>query len=83
MSKNNKNNGGGKQKEQAIELEGVVLEAVRDGFRVQINDSAHIILCKLGGALRKNFIRVVPGDKVKIEVSPYDLTQGRITFRVK
>jgi len=72
-----------KKKEGAIELEGVVTEAVRGAFRVRINDTEHVILCQLGGVLRKNFIRVVPGDKVKLEVSPYDLTKGRITFRMK
>jgi translation initiation factor IF-1 len=82
MGKKNKD-AGGKPKEANIELQGVVIEAVKDGFRVQIDDAAHIILCKLGGALRKNFIRVVPGDHVKIDVSPYDLTRGRIIFRIK
>lgn len=82
MGKKNKESGG-KPKEALIELQGVVIEAVKDGFRVQVDDSAHIILCKLGGALRKNFIRVVPGDNVKIDVSPYDLTRGRIIFRIK
>jgi len=75
----------GKEKEQPLELEGVVTEAVRGAFKVRVNEATveHTILCNLGGALRKNFIRVVPGDKVKIEVSPYDLTRGRITFRMK
>ncbi len=83
-NKNKKNkDSGGKQKEAAIELQGVVTEAVKNGFRVRLDDSSHTILCTLGGALRKNFIKVVPGDSVKVEVSPYDLGKGRIVFRVR
>ena len=70
-------------KEAPIELQGVVIESVKDGFRVQLEDSAHIVMCRLGGAMRKNFIKVVPGDRVKVEVSPYDLSKGRIIFRMK
>ncbi|MDO4549786.1 MAG: translation initiation factor IF-1 [Planctomycetia bacterium] len=70
-----------KKKEEAIEVTGIVLEAVRNGFRVQLENSEHIVLCRLGGKMRKNYIRVVPGDKVTIEVSPYDLTKGRIVHR--
>jgi translation initiation factor IF-1 len=71
------------EKEESLELEGVVVEAVRGAFKVKLNDTPHIVLCKLAGSLRKNFIRVVPGDSVKVEVSPYDLGRGRITFRNK
>jgi len=71
------------EKEAALELEGVVIEAVRGAFRVRLADSEHSVLCHLGGPLRKNFIRVVAGDKVKVELSPYDLTRGRITYRNK
>ncbi|MDO4570237.1 MAG: translation initiation factor IF-1 [Planctomycetia bacterium] len=70
-------------KEEAIEVTGVVREAVRGAFRVQLENSEHIVLCHLGGKMRKNFIRVVPGDRVTVEVSPYDLTKGRITYRDK
>lgn len=70
-------------KEEPIELTGVVLEAVKGAFRVKVDGNEHIVLCQLGGSLRKNFIRVVPGDKVKIEVSTYDLNRGRITYREK
>lgn len=73
-------------KEGALELEGTVTESLKSKFRVQIvgNDGAvHEVLAHIAGKLRKNFIKIVPGDKVKVEVSPYDLTRGRITFRMK
>jgi translation initiation factor IF-1 len=72
-----------KEKEEPLELEGTVVEAVKGGFQVQVENMSNTVLCRLGGKLRKHFIRVVPGDKVTIEVSPYDLTKGRITFRHK
>ena len=70
-------------KEELIEVEGVVVEALPNTmFRVEIQDS-HKVLAHLGGKLRKHYIRILPGDKVKLELSPYDLTRGRITFRIK
>ena len=70
-------------KEGAIEMEGQVLEALANTqFRVQL-DNGHIDLAHVSGKMRKNFIRIVPGDRVKVEVSPYDLTRGRITYRAK
>jgi translation initiation factor IF-1 len=51
-------------------------------FRVKL-DSGHEILAKISGKMRKNYIRILPGDRVKVELSPYDLTRGRITFRMK
>lgn len=76
------------EKEEALELEGVVVESLKSKFRVEIPSNnpeapAHIVLAHLAGKLRKNYIKIVPGDKVKVEVSPYDLTRGRITFRTK
>ena len=68
-------------KEEAIEVTGVVREAVRGAFRVQLENSEHVVLCHLGGKMRKNYIRVVPGDHVTVELSPYDLTKGRIVYR--
>lgn len=68
-------------KEPAVEVTGVVREAVRGAFRVQLENSEHIILCHLGGKMRKNYIKVVAGDRVVVEVSPYDFTKGRITYR--
>jgi translation initiation factor IF-1 len=69
-------------KEDLIEVEGVVQEALPNTmFRVEIQQG-HIVLAHLGGKLRKHFIRILPGDRVRLEVSPYDLTRGRITFRL-
>ena len=69
-------------KEESIEVEGSVVEALPNTmFRVEIQNG-HIVLAHLGGKLRKHYIRILPGDKVKLELSPYDLTRGRITFRL-
>jgi translation initiation factor IF-1 len=66
-----------------IEMEGVITEALPSAlFRVKL-ETSQIILCHVSGKIRKNFIRILPGDKVKVEMSPYDLTKGRITYRVK
>ncbi len=68
-------------KEELIEVEGVVKEALPNAmFRVAL-DNGHLVLAHISGKIRKNFIRILPGDKVKLELSPYDLTRGRITFR--
>jgi len=68
-------------KEDLIEVEGTVVEALPNTmFRVEIQEG-HSVMAHLGGKLRKNYIRILPGDKVKLELSPYDLTRGRITFR--
>ena len=70
-------------KEDMIELEGTVVEAMPNAmFKVQI-DGGHIILAHISGKLRMNYIRILPGDKVTLEMSPYDLTKGRITWRSK
>lgn len=70
-------------KEESIEVEGVVKEALPNAmFRVELENS-HIVLAHISGKIRKHFIRILPGDKVKIELSPYDLARGRITFRCK
>ena len=66
-----------------IELEGVVVESLPNTtFRVDIGNG-HIILAHISGKLRMNFIRILPGDKVTVQMSPYDLTRGRITWRSK
>jgi len=66
-----------------IEVEGVVVEALPNTkFQVDIGNG-HIILAHISGKLRMNFIRILPGDKVTVEMSPYDLTRGRITWRTK
>ena len=68
-------------KEEKIEVDGEVIEALPSTmFRVQI-DGGHTVLAKISGKMRKHYIRILPGDKVKVELSPYDLTRGRITFR--
>ena len=70
-------------KEDMIELEGTVVEAMPNAmFKVEIQ-GGHQILAHISGKLRMNFIRILPGDKVTVEMSPYDLTRGRITWRSK
>lgn len=70
-------------KQDVIELEGTVTEALPNAqFNVEL-PNGHIILAHISGKLRMNFIRILPGDKVTVEMSPYDLTRGRITWRSK
>ena len=70
-------------KDDMIEVEGVVLESLPNTtFQVDIGNG-HTILAHISGKLRMNFIRILPGDKVTLEMSPYDLTKGRITWRSK
>ena len=70
-------------KEEVIEVEGVVTDALPNAmFKVQL-ENGHEVLSHVSGKLRMNYIRIVPGDKVKLEMSPYDLSKGRITWRVK
>jgi translation initiation factor IF-1 len=70
-------------KDDVIEMQGKVLEALPNAmFRVEL-ESGHEILAHLSGKLRMNFIRIIPGDKVTLELSPYDLSRGRITWRAK
>ena len=70
-------------KEDMIELEGSVVEAMPNAmFKVEIQ-GGHVILAHISGKLRMNFIRILPGDKVTVEMSPYDLSKGRITWRSK
>lgn len=70
-------------KDDMIEVEGVVTESLPNTtFKVDIGNG-HIILAHISGKLRMNFIRILPGDKVTIQMSPYDLTRGRITWRTK
>ena len=66
-----------------IELEGTIVESMPNAiFRVKL-ENEHEILAHISGKIRKNFIRILPGDRVKVEMTPYDLTRGRITFRLK
>ncbi|HXG30177.1 MAG TPA: translation initiation factor IF-1 [Thermodesulfobacteriota bacterium] len=70
-------------KEERIEFEGTVIEALPNAmFRVEI-EGGHKILAYVSGKMRTHFIRILPGDKVRVELSPYDLTKGRITYRLK
>ncbi len=71
------------QKEDAIEVEGTVVEPLPNAmFRVELKNG-HKVLAHISGKMRMNFIRILPGDRVKVEMSPYDLTRGRITYRYK
>jgi translation initiation factor IF-1 len=70
-------------KEDAIEVEGTVLEPLPNAmFKVEL-DNGHKILAHISGKMRLHFIRILSGDKVKVQLSPYDLTRGRITYRYK
>ena len=72
-----------KAKEEAIEVEGRVMQSLANTtFRVQLDIGGEII-AHIGGKMRKHYIRIIPGDRVKVEISPYDLTKGRITFRIR
>ena len=76
---------GGKNlsKEDVIEVEGIVVETLPNtNFKVEL-ENGHQILAHISGKLRMNYIKILPGDKVKVELSPYDLTRGRITWRGK
>ncbi len=69
------------KKEEAFEVNGTVMQALANTrFRVQLETGAEV-MAHVAGRMRKNFIRIVPGDKVRVELSPYDLTKGRIVFR--
>ena len=71
-------------KEEAIEVTAKVLETLPNAmFKVAIDDDRHKVLAHISGKMRKNFIRILPGDKVLVELSPYDLSRGRITYRYK
>ena len=70
-------------KEEGIQVEGVVVEALPNAsFRVKL-ENGHEVLAHISGKVRKNFIRILPDDRVLMEVSPYDLSRGRITYRYK
>ena len=70
-------------KQGVIEQDGSIVEALSNAmFRVEL-ENGHIIIAHISGKMRMNYIKILPGDKVKVEMSPYDLTKGRITFRYK
>ena len=70
-------------KQSAIEKDGTIIEALSNAmFRVEL-DIGHVIIAHISGKMRMHYIKILPGDKVKVEMSPYDLTKGRISFRYK
>ena len=70
-------------KQDVIEVEGKVLEALPNAMFQVVLENGHVVLAHVSGKIRMNFIRILPGDKVTIELTPYDLTRGRITYRFK
>ena len=70
-------------KEEAIKVEGIVLETLPNAmFKVEL-ENKHLVLAHISGKMRMHFIKILPGDKVTVELSPYDLSRGRITYRSK
>ena len=70
-------------KQGVIEFEGIIRESLPNAmFRVEL-DNGHKVLAHILGKIRKNFIKILPGDRVRVELTPYDLTRGRITYRIK
>ncbi|MBA3993713.1 MAG: translation initiation factor IF-1 [Candidatus Melainabacteria bacterium] len=70
-------------KQGVIEFEGIIRESLPNAmFRVEL-DNGHKVLAHISGKIRKNFIKILPGDRVRVELTPYDLTRGRITYRIK
>ena len=70
-------------KQTAIEQEGVIIETLPNAmFKVEL-ENGHVLLAHISGKMRMNYIKILPGDRVKVEISPYDLTKGRISFRYK
>ena len=70
-------------KQSAIEQEGVIVESLPNAmFKVEL-ENGHVIIAHISGKMRMNYIKILPGDRVKVEMSPYDLTKGRISFRYK
>ena len=72
------------KQDEKIEMEGEITEALPSTmFRVQLDGGGHTVLATISGKMRKNYIRILPGDRVKVELSPYDLSRGRITYRYR
>lgn len=71
-------------KDDLIPAEGVIIDKLPNAFfKVKLDGGDHVVLAQISGKMRKNFIRILPGDRVSVELSPYDLTRGRITYRYK
>jgi translation initiation factor IF-1 len=72
------------KKEEAIEVEATVVEPLPNAmFRVELDNNKHQVLAHISGKMRKHFIRILPGDRVLVELSPYDLSRGRIVYRLR
>lgn len=70
-------------KQAPIEQDGTIIEALSNAmFKVEL-ENGHVIVCHISGKMRMNYIKILPGDKVRVEMSPYDLTKGRISYRYK
>jgi translation initiation factor IF-1 len=70
-------------KQASIEQDGTIIEALSNAmFKVEL-ENGHVIICHISGKMRMNYIKILPGDKVRVEMSPYDLTKGRICYRYK
>jgi translation initiation factor IF-1 len=73
-----------KTKDDVIRIDGIVKETLPNAmFRVELEESGHVVLAHVSGKMRMNYIRILPGDRVALELSPYDLTRGRIVLRYK
>ena len=70
-------------KQGVIEFEGIIKESLPNAMFIVELDNGHKVLAHISGKIRKNFIKILPGDRVRVELTPYDLTRGRITYRVK
>ena len=70
-------------KEEAIKIDGVIKETLPNATFIVVLDNGHEVLAHISGKMRMHFIKILPGDKVKVEMSPYDLTKGRISYRYK
>ncbi|MBR4441059.1 MAG: translation initiation factor IF-1 [Bacteroidales bacterium] len=70
-------------RQEAIEKDGVIQEALSNAMFRVVLDNGHTIIAHISGKMRQHYIKILPGDKVKVEMSPYDLTKGRISFRYK
>jgi len=71
-----------KENRDRLEMTGIVLDGIKDKFKVEVSEG-YVVLCTLSGKIRQNSVRILPGDLVKIEVSMYDTSKGRITYRTK
>lgn len=70
-------------KQEPLQIEGRVTEALgSSNFKVEL-DNGHVVLCSISGKIRKHYIRILPGDRVRLEMTPYDLNRGRIVYRLK